>query len=247
MRTKLFLSTLLTVLLLSGCQTGGNTPGDDSTSSAQKEASGWYMRTTVEAQAADGKVYTHKSAGVFGTLEESSDEKDSHDIKAFGAASMYTVFVKDAWGEDNGDYFSDYRHYIKEEGITRRVWTFQIKTTESNLNDASFKISLKGPYDVFKKTDSVGYEEKQNSQSTLKNNLTLVDVDNDQQYSTSEIETLQFNMEGSKVRTFRWVMGTVDPEDYDDLTPTAVSSSLQMKSAVQEREAETKFGFPPAP
>jgi len=244
MRTKLFLSTLLTGLLLSGCQPGDNTPGDAST---KKEASGWYMRTTVEAQAADGKVYTHKSAGVFGMLEESSNEKDSHDIEAFGSASIYVVFVKDAWGEDNGDYFSDYRHYAKEEGMTHRVWTFQIKTAEPNLNDASFKISLKGPYDVFKKTDSVGYEEKQNSQSTLKNNLTLVDADNDQQYSASEVETLQFNMQGSKARTFRWVFGTVEPADYEDLTPAAVNSSLQMKSNTEEREAETKFGFPPVP
>jgi hypothetical protein len=42
-------------------------------------------------------------------------------------------------------------------------------------------------------------------------------------------------------------MGTVDPEDYEDLAPAVADSSLQMKSAVQEREAETKFGFPPAP
>ena len=278
MKIKLFLSIFLTALLLIGCQSG-DTPKSDTPAQAQtpdndgdsnsaegdkdpdpeeegsapdnppvvKEASGWYMRTTAKAVTADGKVYTHKSAGVFGTLEESSDDKDRHDIEAFGSAALYVVFPQEEWDEDNGDYFSDYRHYTK--GSTeRQVWTFQIKTKFA-LSDATLKIALQGPYKVFKKDEGIGYDEQEDAQNQIKNDLHLVDVDNDQTYSYSDLAALQLSMENKEVRTFRWVLGTVYPEDYDDLVTQKSVRSLKVQSTETEteREPETKFGFPPAP
>jgi len=239
---------LLTVLIFSGCQPEGDTPPEEDTptkTTSKKEASGWYMRTTAEATTEDGKVYTHKSAGVFGALKESSDEKDRHDIKAFGSATLYVVFPQQEWGEDNGDYFSDYRHYDKESAA-RQVWTFQVKA-KSKLSDATLKLALQGPYKVYKKED-FGYNEEEDSDSMIKNELNLVDVDNNQTYPYAKLNTLTLNMEGKRVRTFRWVKGAVYPEDYDALATPSHTKSLQMQSLkTQQRKPETKFGFPPVP
>ena len=277
MRTKLFISILFVLLLLSGCQSGGSStgadnptqppvsetpgdnpgdenPGEDNPGNENptnppvvKEADGWYMRTTAKVVTADNKVYTHKSAGVFGALEESSDEKDQHDIKAFGQAALYVVFPQEDWNDDNGDYFSDYRHYTKGS-MERQVWTFQVKneTTDPDLSNASLTLALEGPYKVYKKKEGVGYDEEKDTQSPLTQAIHLVDVDNDKEYTYAELQNLQLSMEGKKVRTFRWVLGTVYPEDYEDLAVKVTTNSLKVQSEEPEREPETKFGFPPA-
>ena len=181
----------------------------------QKRA-GWYMRTTVKATAADGTVYSHSSAGVFGELEQSMAEKDRHDIPAYGPAALQVVFPHYNWGEESGDYWSDYRKY--ENGAeTRAVWTFQIKNQHTvDLSNADIEIALKDAQNVdfIKKDGNVIYKETE-IDSKKREDFTLVDVDKHQTYSVDELEYANLTMDGNHTRTFRWVRGSVQDEDFE--------------------------------
>ena len=49
----------------------------------------------------------------------------------------------------------------------------------------------------------------------MKNNFTLVDVDNEQTYPVDELENANLSMDGKHTRTFRWVKGSVKKRDFD--------------------------------
>ena len=48
----------------------------------------------------------------------------------------------------------------------------------------------------------------------MKNNFTLVDVDNKQTYQVDELEYADLSMDGKHTRTFRWVRGRVKKKDF---------------------------------
>ncbi|ADV46005.1 hypothetical protein [Nitratifractor salsuginis] len=178
---------------------------------------GWYMRTRVSATAEDGTVYQHNTAGVFGRLVDSWNGKDRHDIPAYGPAALQVVFPHYNWGDkESGDYWSDYRSYPEKGSNERAVWTFQVKNQKSvDLSNADIRIKLDDARRVdFVKIDgNIRYKETGLNQG-MKNQFTLVDVDNKQTYSVDELDKINLNMDGKHIRTFRWVRGPVLEEDF---------------------------------
>ena len=222
---------------------------DEGTPAPVAQKAGWYLRTMAVAETANGTKYAHNTAGVFGELDDSSDAKDRHDISSYGKATFQVRFVNKKI-DNEGEYYSDYRKY---EGIPRKeVWTFLVKNERvdpalADLADASLKIEVADLRDVLKKEGDSRYIEKVSSDQGFKNNLTLVDVDNHQAYSYSELQNLTLGMDGKHVRTFRWVLnGDVDEEDYAPLAATqnvpvtTASASLKKRSLLH-----SKFGLPP--
>ena len=188
----------------------------------KEKYAGWYMRTKVYAITEDGKKYSHTTAGIFGKLKQSRWKKDVHDIPAFASATFQVVFPHLNWGEDSGDYLSNYYKYTKRRKNKRAVWTFQVKNQHGvDLSNAALRIELEGAQNVeyVKENGQVRY-----IATTLdpekRERLTLVDVDNHKTYSVDELEDADLSMDGKHVRTFRWVMGRVKKRDFKPL-PTA--------------------------
>ena len=185
----------------------------------KQKTAGWYMRTKVSATASNGTVYRHDSAGIFGKLKQSKKGKDKHDIAGYGAAILQVVFPHYNWGDDSGDYFSDYKRWNKKRENKRAVWTFLVRNQHTvNLANAPISIELEGAQNVdfVKKNGKVTYIET--TMDTEKKNLfTLVDVDNGKTYSYNELATANLNMDGSHKRTFRWVLGKVRKKDFKPL------------------------------
>ena len=222
---------------------------------------GWYGKTQVSATAADGTVYTHTTAGIFGELLQSEEDKDKHDILGYDTSILQVVFPQTEWGDDNGDYFSNYLNY-DEYSVEKRVWTFQIKNQHTvDLSNASISINLEGIYDVKYKEENgkVEYKESTDVNQTLLGTLHLVDVDNQAEYTLDELKTATLTMDGLHTRTFRWVMGTVEQDDYLPLSKTTETTVSKMSVYSAEDEADTsdfnlksesqsaggKFGLPP--
>jgi hypothetical protein len=222
---------------------------------------GWYGKTQVSATAADGTVYTHTTAGIFGELLQSEEDKDKHDILGYDTSILQVVFPQTEWGDDNGDYFSNYLNY-DEYSVEKRVWTFQIKNQHTvDLSNAPVTIDLEGVYDVKYKDENgkVEYKESTDVNQTLLDTLHLVDVDNQAEYTLDELKTAILSMDGLHTRTFRWVMGTVEQDDYLLLSKTTEATVSKMSVYSAEDAADTsdfnlksesqsaggKFGLPP--
>jgi len=282
MKNNILLSTLTTLaLLLGGCQEGGENPvGADPvhppvvvnpdpikptepTNPTEPKPSvnpyktaGWYGKTQVSATASNGETYSHGTAGIFGELKQSNDAKDQHDVPAYGSSIIRVVFPQTEWIEDNGDYFSDYKNYVKDT-TEKRIWTFQVKNQETiNLANAILNIKLVGVFDVQykEKNGVVEYKESTDTNQTILNELHLVDVDNATEYTVAELQTANLTMEGLHTRTFRWVLGTVDQDDYIPLSKTATVSakmsafSDESTAFISKTSTQTtggKFGLPP--
>ena len=225
---------------------------------------GWYGKTQVSATAADGTVYTHTTAGVFGELLQSDEDKDKHDILGYETSILQVVFPQTEWEDDNGDYFSNYLNY-DEYSAEKRVWTFQIKNQHTvDLSNAPITINLEGVYDVKYKEENgrVEYKESTDVNQTLLGTLHLVDVDNQAVYTVDELKTASLTMDGLHTRTFRWVMGIVEQDDYLPLSKTTEAAVSKMSVYSAEDPTETtdtsdfslkpesqraggKFGLPP--
>ena len=227
MKTKwIFLSVSVILMgLFIGCGSNNNS-SRESASLAQ-----WYARTTVSAVNPDTQtLITHKTAGVFGQLHESSDGKDPHDIIGMGteSATLEIVFPQREWDSANGDYFSDY-HSVKEG---RDSWTFQVKNMYNparpvNLSNEAIVIALDGVYTVESTVfnGNTRYSEKLNRTNERLEELTLIDLDNGVAYAVSELPSAEITVDGLHTRTFRWVLGTVTEADYTPLaTPVAVKN-----------------------
>lgn len=247
----LSLTVMSVMSVITGC--GGSSDGGTGNETGYKTA-GWYGKTQISATAPDDTVYTHNTAGIFGELLESTEAKDSNDIPGHGTALLQVVFPQTTWGEDNGDYFSNYQSFIEGES-PKRIWTFQIKNQKTvDLKDASIKITLDGVYDVtyLEENGRTRYKESTALNPDRTKMLTLVDVDNHTSYAPSELKTANLNMDGLHVRTFRWVKGEVEENDYAPLN--VVAPALSAKVSVEDpqsvfkealQEAAIGFGQPP--
>lgn len=213
----------------------------------------WYARTTVSAVNPDTQTFiSHKTAGVFGQLNKSSDGKDQHDIIGMGteSATLEVVFPQNEWNDANGDYFSDY-HSVKEGGDS---WTFQVKNMYNpdrpvDLSNEAITIALDGVYIVEYTivNGSTRYSEKLNSADERLEDLTLIDLDNKVAYTLSELPNAEITMDGMHIRTFKWVLGEVTESDYEPLTTSVAARSMSLKSmAVSSGTvSDSKFGLPP--
>lgn len=210
---------------------------------------GWYARTAVSATALEGKVYTHKSAGVFGELLQSSDAKDSHDIPGYGPSLFQVILIPEFSDDTAVGYYSEYKAY--DENRSKKVWTFQLKNQNTvDLSNASITIALEGVFDVEYKEENghVLYKESTSVNEALKSRLTLIDIDHQVSYTLSELETVDLGMDGKHTRTFRWVFGTVETADFEPLNApqraAGRNSALEFE-IVPKETGGGKFGFPP--
>ena len=189
------------------------------TQQQKQQYAGWYMHTKVYATTEEGKEYSHTKAGIFGKLKQSKWKKDQHDIPAFSAATFQVVFPHLNWGDDSGDYYSNYYKWKKNQVNKRAVWTFQVKNQSgADLSNASLRIDLEGAQNVdyVKKNKVVTFIET-TLDTEKKENFTLVDVDNHETYDVDELEYANLSMDGKHTRTFRWVMGSVKKRDFKAL------------------------------
>jgi len=268
MKTKIFILAL-TAFFATGCNTGTTTENttspvatdqeDTSTDETSIETpaetpapvvvkkTGWYLRTTAKATLSDGTTFEHKTAGVFGELDESAEGKDKHDIASYGKAVFQVRFINDELGKDV-QYFSDYRKYDGSE--KKQVWTFQIKNQyKTDLSNASLQIDVEQMRDVLKKEGDPFYIEKvAKATDDKRQQLTLIDLDNQKTYTYAELKTANLSMDGSHTRTFRWVLGTVDQSDMEPLAATkstlAVTKTADTFTTDKTTQTST-FGTPP--
>ncbi len=249
----LSLTAISALGLFTGC--GGSNDGSTAAQTAVGyKTAGWYGKTQISATTPDDRVYTHNTAGIFGELQGSREAKDSNDVPGYGTALLQVVFPQTTWGEDNGDYFSNYQSFIEGES-SKRVWTFQIKNQKTvDLKEASIKITLDGIYDVtyLEENGHSRYKESTALNPERTNMLTLVDVDNHTSYAPSELKTADLSMDGLHVRTFRWVKGAVEESDYAPLAAPIAKQSAKVsiqdpQSAFKEtvQDASIGFGQPP--
>jgi hypothetical protein len=89
-----------------------------------RDGSDWYVRLTVEEEQDSLK----DRGNVFGHLADSVDGFDAHDLEEldpFSTPYLTLVFPHQDWGENSGNYASDYRNpKIKDN------WLFEIHTDE---------------------------------------------------------------------------------------------------------------------
>ena len=224
-------------------------PVDYGTVVAEYSPAGWYAKTVVSATTLEGDVYTHKSAGVFGELLQSSDAQDSHDIPGYGPSLFQVILIPEFSTETTTGYYSEYKNYDDPEG--KKVWTFQLKNQNTvDLSNASITIALEGVFDVDYKEKSghVLYKESMSVNEALKSRLTLIDIDHQASYTLSELETADLGMDGEHTRTFRWVFGTVETADFEPLNAPQRAAGRNSTSEFEIVPKETgggKFGFPP--
>jgi len=196
---------------------------------------GWYMRTIVEARNSEGRLFVHKSAGVFGEYSDSSDGRDRHDIAAMGTAWLRVVFVHPDW--EVKYYYSDYRHY-NGNLPSHESWAFEVKNDrEIDLSQASLKIVLEGPIAIFEGKNGSFVEKR--TRIGVKDALSLVDIDEHKIYSFSGMESITLSMDGKHTRSFRWVIGSVTQEDMQPI-------GEEERAFVGRRSIERGFGAPPA-
>ena len=242
---KLLLSLTVLLGLFSGCSNSGGS----STESASPQ---WYARTTVSAVDPDtNTVIAHKTAGVFGQLDESSDGMDRHDIIGIATetATLEVVFLQE--GAD-GDYFSDY-HSVKEGHDS---WTFQIKNMYNpdrpvDLSNETIRITLEGIYrvDSTELDGSTRYSETLERYDERLQKMTLIDLDKGVAYALSDLPAAVITMDGSHVRTFRWVLGSVEESDFTPLEGPALRAASFRETPQQlfqtAPQKSSRFGLPP--
>lgn len=251
-KTSLLIGLTTIALLSLGCGVEDTaSSGIDTTTltTPSPQLAGWYASIEVRVTANDGSVYEHTTAGIFGELVESSDTLDKHDIAAYGPAILQVVFLQD--GRDNTiGYFSDYQHF-DENRTTKKVWTFQVRNDKDvDLSGAPISLSLQGVYEVFyaSNSDIVSYEVSDAIDTDKVRQLNLIDVDNQIKYTVEELSSANLTMDNLHVRTFRWVLGLVDANDYTLLSSSARAQTFN-KMSLSTFEPITNpsgtFGLPP--
>ncbi len=203
------------------------------------EPVGWYMRTVLSTTLPGGKKIEHRTAGVFGELDESSDGLDRHDIEAYGKAEFQVRFINENL-KAGVEYFSDYRAY--DGNTSTKVWTFLVRNqTGHDLSGAMFRIALEGPYDIYRKDDG-RFVEVLSSHHEFRRRFVLEDVDHGTVYRGEEL----FGMDGRHTRTFRWILAD------EEWTPSPFPAKLRAAARVKVDEFDagvktgsSKFGLPP--
>ena len=255
-KTVLFIGISSLVVLSTGCseeETSSDQPATETPPVVVPDpyhSAGWYARTEVTATASDGTVYSHTTAGVFGELIQSSDDQDQHDIPGYGPAIFQVIFLPDFSTDTTAGYFSEYKHYDENYSV-KKSWTFLVKNQQTvDLSNAPIRIDLSSLNDVKYRDDRgrVEYKELLVTDDALKNNLHLVDIDNQVEYTVDELETANLTMNGLHTRTFRWVLGSTDSSDYAALPASQRSAGRVVTPEFQAAPAQSsggKFGLPP--
>ena len=271
----LLTSVAILSLLLTGCSESDGYSSSNQTSTTDPvvnpyQSAGWYGKTKISVNFTDidnsVKVLKHTTAGVFGELKQSSDDKDQHDVPGYGPAVFQIIMIPEFSTDTSAGFFTEYKNY-NPENSDKKVWTFQIKQQSSiclevnpddsskcnrwmDLKDSPIAINLEGVYDVEYRDDrgSVEYKESSTVDTEKVIALTLVDVDIGTKYTVEELASANLTMNGLHVRTFRWVVGPVDSTDYEALSSPQRAARRTASSEFQvapDSNTGGKFGLPP--
>jgi hypothetical protein len=204
---------------------------------------GWYIKLTVES------ATLKDNSTVFGYLEGASDGKDRYDSEALSSSGLYTTIYHTDFGSTK-NYRSDYRTYAAA-GQKSDTWTIKVNSGDAN---ADVTLSWDGITYVTKNAKGSFNEEHKATAEEL-SNMRLVDVEDNLVIPVLDNGMkISFNMNGNKVRTFKWVVlkdGEVEPE------VTAKVSALSAKvntfsvekatvHTLQEDEEENDGFTPPS-
>jgi len=192
-------------------------------------------------------------------LVDSNVNIDQHDIPGFGSSILQVVFPQDD-GSTNADFFSNYQSF-DGDADTKRNWTFTIKNQQKpDLKNAPITISLPSIQKVtYKKVKGqIIYDKKELLDNDKKDELTLIDVDNNTVYTVNQLETANLTMQGLHTRTFAWEMGTSEPADYvapavgpedvniaTNFATETNNISTDSTNSFDAPRAGGKFGLPP--
>jgi hypothetical protein len=137
----------------------------------------WYVRLIVEAPAENLK----DDGNVLGQLLDSSSGFDQHDLPEPAPFAPYLtiVFTQPEWGDDAGDYTSDFHPVSRNNKMDR--WPFVVISDD---HEREVTLSWQGPL------------------QTLKNSL-LIDLDNNEVIEPDKQGRYTF-ITGSERRNFEW-------------------------------------------
>lgn len=143
----------------------------------------WYVRLIAEAP----QDRLEDRGNVLGMLNASADLFDRHDLRElppFAAPYLTIVFLQNAWGNQSGEYASDYRKLRGPEYDTE--WPFIVKS------DVPRRVTLR-----WENTDGAG----------LLENMHLVDMESGEVIKTlidNQPNNYTFTMTG-KTHQFKWI------------------------------------------
>jgi hypothetical protein len=237
-----YYNKLLILAILAGLSSGCN-PTSNKTYTEQPKTHkslptvGWYMRTTVQAIADNGKTYRHNDAGVFGELDESSDGLDKHDIPTKGNAIIQIRFINNNL-DSHQTYYSDYRHY--DQNDTKKSWDFIVINDDNHidLSNASIKLNIQNIKKIYRQPNNK-YSESSTTDTTKRDSISIIDLDNQTVYKYANLKNANLNMDGKHIRKFRLVLGKITQNDMQTF-----KLNTQMKPYKLQSFADG-FGLPP--
>ncbi len=100
---------------------------DSSTAAPEKGENGWFIRLIVES----GDL--RDAGNVLGQLAASRRGYDAHDLEElspFGNDYLSVVFPHQNWGDQAGDYTSDYHRYPRWRPAKRDRWRFEVWSSD---------------------------------------------------------------------------------------------------------------------
>lgn len=221
--------SIIAALALAVCLPGMAAPKNPQDKGGGKPGAGamskdWFLQTLVLVEEYGEMKALDDRSGVIGRLEGALDGKDIHDIKAFaavnGSPGAVVITHGAEWGEEAGQYLSDYR----APGADRQVWTLAVT---SNLPNATVTLYWEGLNEIEPNPEG-GFDWVLNNRSSTLKSLSLVDLETGEITSAlgkkGVLNSYSFQMNGAGERLFRWVQGEVLPEDL------ALSSATSLRA-----------------
>jgi len=212
------------------------------------KAETWYLQTV--ATTANG--LKDDRSGVIGRIPEGADGKDKHDIPAFASvngAPIAVISVRgEEWGEDAGEYLSDYR----APGKGRAAWNFVVT---SNDPTAQVTLSWEGLYLIEERPEG-GFDTRLANDNRTLRSLRLIDLDKGRVVRrgikrNGQIKPYTFRMDGQNERHFRWVAGKptavelsmLDVVALDTVSPQPLNFDAQLTTAGPSGKTRSPQGF----
>lgn len=207
---------------------------------AEPGAEAWYLKTVVTIE--DGEdVFFDDRSGVFGRLPGAQEGRDPHDAPVWASVASSpaaVVFLRDEadWGEDAGEYLSDYR----PAGDDKQTWTF---TVVSSRPDAVATLTW-DTFFVITEANGSWLTTPDNDNPTVAE-LSLIDLETGDKIPAAsrsgQMKSYSFNMNGASERHFRWVQGKVSKDD------RSLASAATLQSLNTSRAADVQAGAVAAP
>jgi FG-GAP repeat len=208
------------LLIPDGMSLGGPPGPPGMQENVPDETGEWYIRLIAESFN-EGLI---DRGNVLGQLETSADGHDSHDLTEldpFGEPYLTIVFPHSDWGDEAGDYTSDYHPSM---GRIDDEWIFEVRTEDPNRE---IRLAWE-PLRVLASEDPDPGEQRQwtlsdQSGEPLMDTMWLQDLATGELIKAADggvIADYTFNMDGETVRAFRWyaeltALGGIFADDFE--------------------------------